>query len=432
MALTGSPEGPPLPAPAPIASAAQGALLALRALAGGAWAGGDLDAAGCLGERAAVFGFERRGRISPGGSCRLVETADGWLAVNLARASDRELVPAWLEVEPRADIWSQVGAGVASRTSRAALSRARLMGLPVAPVPDHGECVPGESKSWLEMTRGQENPQGRPARRPVVLDLSSLWAGPLCSHLLGLAGARVIKLESLERPDGARSGAVRFFDLLNAGKASIALEFTSARDRGVLERLLERVDIVIESARPRALAQLGIVAEEWIARRAGLSWLSITGYGRSEPEGSWVAFGDDAAAAAGLPWATSRFNARLRGTPPTPMFCGDAIADPLSGLYAAPAVLASWLSGESRLLDVSLCGVVQHVMRMAHGPPWSREATGTEGEVFVEANGTDGWQVRLGDETQRVEPPRVRPSASHAPALGADTEAVLDSLGVAR
>ena len=39
---------------------------------------------------------------------------------------------------------------------------------------------------------------------PLVVDLSALWAGPLCAHLLGLAGARVVKVESLGRPDGAR------------------------------------------------------------------------------------------------------------------------------------------------------------------------------------------------------------------------------------
>ena len=89
---------------------------------------------------------------------------------------------------------------------------------------------------------------------PLVVDLSSLWAGPLCAHLLGLAGARVVKLESTRRPDGARSGPPDFFSLLNAGKASVALDFGTRCGRGKLRRLLERADIVVESARPRALA----------------------------------------------------------------------------------------------------------------------------------------------------------------------------------
>lgn len=428
MALSGLPEGPPLLAPVPLASAAQGALLALRALAGSAWRGGGLDAASLLGEHAAVFGFRRRGSISPGGSCRMIRAADGWLAVNLARVSDREMVPAWLEAESSSDIWSQLEARLGLQRTSALLSRARLMGLPVAPVA-RAESTPRETRSWLRVTAGIGKAKGKASREPVVLDLSSLWAGPLCGHLLGLAGARVIKLESLERPDGARSGPSHFFDLLNAGKASVALEFTTARGRAVLERLLERADIVIESARPRALGQLGIVAEEWVARRPGLTWLSITGYGRSEPEAGWVAFGDDAAAAAGLCWATSQFNERLHGGPLPPLFCGDAIADPLTGLHAAAAAWASWLSGESRLLDISLCGVVRHILHRARsplrsGPPGAGES------VSVELDDRHNWCVRIAGEVQTVEPPRARPVSARAPGLGADTDRVLSSLGV--
>jgi hypothetical protein len=291
---------------------------------------------------------------------------------------------------------------------------------------EHG---PDEIGSWLQMTPAGTSAEGRANRNPLVLDLSSLWAGPLCAHLLGLAGARVIKLESLERPDGARSGPSDFFDLLNANKASVALEITSERGRGILEQLLERADIVIESARPRALAQLGIVAEEWLARRSGLTWLSITGYGRSEPEAGWVAFGDDAAAAAGLPWATSRFNERLHGGSLPPLFCGDAIADPLTGLYAAPAALASWLSCESRLLDISLCGVVRHILHDARSP-WRAGASSVGGALSLESDGAQAWCVRIGDESESVARPRARPVGAHAAALGADTDRVLSSLGI--
>ncbi len=432
MALSGLPEGPPLLAPASLASAAQGALLALRALSGASWGGGELDAASLLGEHAAVLGHRRRGSTSPGGNCRMIEAADGWLAVNLARASDRGMIPAWLETESISgstdDVWSQLELRLASRRTGALLSRARLMGLPVAPVSE-AEPGPGDVGRWLQLTRAGANGAGRARRGPLVLDLSSLWAGPLCAHLLGLAGARVIKLESLERPDGARSGPIDFFDLLNANKASVALEITSKRGRRVLECLLERVDIVIESSRPRALAQLGIVAEEWLARRPGLTWLSITGYGRAEPEAGWVAFGDDAAAAAGLAWATSRFNEGLHGGSLPPLFCGDAIADPLTGLYAAPAALASWLSCESRLLDISLCGVVRHILHDTRSS-WRTGMPGAGELLSVESDDARDWCVRIGDEIESVVQPRARAVGARAGALGADTDRVLSSLGI--
>ena len=145
-----------------------------------------------------------------------------------------------------------------------------------------------------------------------MVDLSSLWAGPLCAHLLGLAGARVVKVES-DASTGRRPGGpeAAFFDLLNAGKASAAFDLECEEGWERLQRLLDAADIVIESARPRALAQRGIQAECWVAARPGRTWVAITGHGRREPGCDWVAFGDDAAIAGGL--VASRPGSRRAG-----------------------------------------------------------------------------------------------------------------------
>ena len=90
MALTGWPDALPLLAPGPVAACARGALAALRCLAGTSDLD-TLDAAALLGERAAILGLSRRGRTSPGGSCRLLPAADGWFAINLARPDDVRL-----------------------------------------------------------------------------------------------------------------------------------------------------------------------------------------------------------------------------------------------------------------------------------------------------------------------------------------------------
>jgi hypothetical protein len=152
-----------------------------------------------------------------------------------------------------------------------------------------------------------------------VLDFSALWAGPLCAALLADAGADVIKIESARRLDGARAGAPLFYDGLNARKRSAVLDFASARDAALLAALLASADLVVESARPRALAQLGIDAERFVAARAGRVWLSITGYGRGDAAPGRVAFGDDAAVAAGAAHAVA--------DDAGPLFCADAIAD---------------------------------------------------------------------------------------------------------
>src|SRR5204863_308785 len=62
------------------------------------------------------------------------------------------------------------------------------------------------------------------ARSPLVVDLSSLWAGPLCARVLAGLGARVIKVESRTRPDGARFGPPAFFEMMHRHTQCVALD----------------------------------------------------------------------------------------------------------------------------------------------------------------------------------------------------------------
>jgi crotonobetainyl-CoA:carnitine CoA-transferase CaiB-like acyl-CoA transferase len=346
-----------------------------------------------------------------------VRAADRWFAVNLARPDDHSLLPAWLGEGPLDDPWRFVVARAARQPAATVVERARLLGLPAAVAVDPLPVAPPWCRVAARGTRNERRERGV----PLVVDLSSLWAGPLCSHLLGLAGARVVKVESTRRPDGARSGPPAFFDLLNHGNASVALDFGSEAGRAQLRRLLQSADVVVESARPRALAQLGIDAGEFVASVPGLTWVSLTGYGRREPGAGWVAFGDDAAVAAGLAVATGRVAATDAGGGP-PLFCGDAIADPLAGLHAAVSALAAWNGGGGRLLDVALRDVTAHALAF--------DAPAAEARVRRIENGGDAWEVVAGRERATVAAPRAREPAGAARPLGADTAAVLAELGV--
>jgi hypothetical protein len=331
--LTGFADGPALEPP-------EGVLTAIRRL--GKTAG--VDAVALLGQRAAVTGCMRNGTTSCGGSSRLIRAADGWVAVSLARPSDVELVPAWLggpEIDERLARLSAVDA----------VARGRLLGLPVAVLGERGVTT-ATSATLL----GDAPPLTRP---PVVVDLSSLWAGPLCTRILLARGARVVKVESTVRPDGARLGPPAFFDLLNAGKEQRAVDFATDE----LRRLLLAADVVVEGSRPRALEQLGIAAEA-VVREGPQVWLSITAHGRTEPQRDWVGFGDDAAVAGGLV-------ARWRDTP---CFVADAVADPLAGIAAAGAVMAALRRGGRWLIDCNLAGVSAHVAAAAVGEPWTPAA----------------------------------------------------------
>jgi hypothetical protein len=381
MALTGRARGRPCVGPAALALAAARWADALASLPL------DVDGPALLGERAACAGGGRRGRVSVGGSARIARARDGWIAVNLPRPEDLDAIPAWLECErvAAADAWHAIEWGVRTRDVAELVQRARWLAIAVAEVA-RAPAVP--PPPFRVATRG---PARVPPQQPLVVDLSSLWAGPLCAQLLGAAGARVVKVESTRRPDGARFGDPRFFDLLNAGKQSVALDLATPDGVGALRRLLGAADVVVESARPRALRQLGIDAEALVGARGGLTWVSITGYGRDDER---IAFGDDAACAAGLAWLAGAHE-RL------PLFCADAVADPLAGLCAAAAALDACQRGGGALLDVPLRDVAAHAASVAPAPArW-------EGPVAA---------------------PRARASRGSARPLGADTQDVLASV----
>jgi crotonobetainyl-CoA:carnitine CoA-transferase CaiB-like acyl-CoA transferase len=410
MALTGRRRGPPLPAPGHPASATRGALDLLLALsralhpAGPAPpppAGPELPDAGVLGERAAIAGLRRDGPRSPGGAFRPVPTRDGWLGLSLPRPDDLELLPALLAGPlagpPTAEgRWRAVADWAADLPTAAAVDRARLLGLAAGPIAAAGTGPAPAAPAPFSVLRG--GARRRPAR-PLVVDLTGLWAGPLCAQLLGQAGARVVKVESTSRPDGTRGGPAAFFDLLHAGHESVVLDLGTPGGRDALGGLAAAADVVLEASRPRALRRLGLRAEELVA--AGTIWTSITAYGRGGPGADWVGFGDDVAAAAGL--------VAWDGGIPLP--CGDAIADPLAGVHAAVATVAALHDDAAHLLDVSM----------------HRVAAGT---LDQPPGAAAGVPPPVTPAPVTVAPPRARRARRRGPRFGEHTRAVLDELGV--
>jgi crotonobetainyl-CoA:carnitine CoA-transferase CaiB-like acyl-CoA transferase len=226
--------------------------------------------------RARLLGLRSNGRVSAGGTCRLLPTADGWVAVNLPRPWDREALPAVLE-EPvdASDPWPAIKRHASARRATDVADRYQLLGMGAAVL--HDPAVDG-SKAAVLRPVGSPGPQ---SDVPVVVDLSSMWAGPLCAQLLGRTAMRVIKVESVDRPDGARLGDPRFFDWLHAGHENVTLDLRQPSGVDELQQLLAPADVVIEGSRPRALAQLGIDAVAVVDSRPGCTWVSITGYGRT-------------------------------------------------------------------------------------------------------------------------------------------------------
>lgn len=331
--LTGRPDGQPDFSRAGILARAGQVVDHLRTTAGIT-----ANAETLLTGRAALLGLTRGGRISAGAASRLLAAADGWWAITLSRPDDIEAVPALVEADTPGEPWAAIETWAARQSVTAVVERARLLDIPAAAL---GEAVPaGPSIRRI----GQPGPARGP-RGALVADLTSMWAGPLCGHLLVAAGATVIKVESHARPDGTRNGPSTFFDWMNGGKHSCAVNFD--RDTDLLRELIGAADVVLESSRPAALARRGLGPDD-VATRPGRVWLQITGHGTDPERCNQPGFGDDAAVSGGLVGGDDDGD---------PVFCADAIADPLAGMEAAAAVVDSMARGGGELITFSLAAV---------------------------------------------------------------------------
>jgi CoA-transferase family III len=290
-----------------------------------------------------LMGLHRQGDHSTGGGTRLLRCADGWWALNLAR--DADLVPALIGASVIGDPWSAISAwsaGVPGATIRA---RTSMLGLAASLLSE--VSAPARPWSFRPWPTGPDSDVGqRPGARagaPLVVNLGALWAGPLAARLLGMAGAEVLHVESAARPDPTRDQAPDFFTALRGNGRFLRVDFTQPNQ---VRSVLEQADVVIEASRPRALERLGIGRDELMSRPGPRLWLRITGH--RDP--LRVAFSDDAAVAGGLVgWDAAQ-----------PVFAGDAIADPLTGLLAGLAATTLLARGGRWSADLHLADVAAY------------------------------------------------------------------------
>ncbi|HEY9315057.1 CoA transferase [Williamsia sp.] len=326
--LTGDPGGPP--------DFSRAGILALADEVADPF---DLRVEDLLAGRSALMSTSRGGRISVGGATRLIRCRDTWVAFSLARTTDIDSLGALLSTDAAIDDpWSTLEDAARTWVADELVDRAQLLEIPAAVLGSATAPPTQVTRSW-----DRSRPRGVDDNL-LVVDLSAMWAGPLCGQLLGGLGATVIKVESPGRPDGARAGNQDFFRWMNGTKMLFPAEIA---DRNTdLADLIDVADVVIEASRPRALESAGLDAATRPPVR-GRVWVRITGYGNAPDVRNRVAFGDDAAVAGGLVG---------RGTG-GPVFCGDAIADPLTGIEAARAVVDSLGRGGGEIIDVVMSGV---------------------------------------------------------------------------
>lgn len=294
-----------------------------------------LDGAEVLGRRAHLAATDpdadRRA------DARILRAADGWWALNLARPSDVELVPALVEGQV-GDTWTDLERWAALLPAAVVVDRATMLGLPASRL---GE-TPVPATPWRTTSVAARTSSTSPESFRVV-NLGSLWAAPLAAHLLSRLGAEVVHVESSSRPDASRWGSPVFYAELRAGAEVRSIEVTSEPGRAELHALVSSADVVIEASRPRALEGLGVSPRDVLPDGRARTWLQITGHGPDQPQR--VGFGDDAAVAGGL---------AVVGRDGAPDFYGDAVADPLTGILGALAVAVHHRRDRQAVVQTSL------------------------------------------------------------------------------
>ncbi|OBK93784.1 CaiB/BaiF CoA-transferase family protein [Mycobacterium sp. 1165178.9] len=176
-----------------------------------------------------------------------------------------------------------------------------------------------------------------------VLDMTTFWAGPCCTHALALLGAEVIHVESTRRPDGARMIAgipitedqwwekSPIFEALNTNKKGLTLDLQSPRGRELLRELIATCDVIVENFTPRVLDQIGLDFAAVQSIRPDTVLARMPGFGLEGPWRDNPAFAYVIEAASGVSWLTGYPDR----TPYDPYSIGDACA----GVHALNAIL---------------------------------------------------------------------------------------------
>jgi crotonobetainyl-CoA:carnitine CoA-transferase CaiB-like acyl-CoA transferase len=266
--------------------------------------------------------------------------------------------PQYLEreffVEAGGDDWSFRRPGAPFRLSR-------TPALPPRPAPRLGGQPPVAS-------RPPDYPQADVAADPSmpfaglkVLDLTTFWAGAYLTCYLGAFGAQIVKVESVQRPDGFRySGAWAYegdrwyersamWQGTNLNKRDITLDLTSGQGHDLIRRLVRDADVVVENFSPRVIEQFGLDYESLVTHRPDVILVRMPGFGLQGPWRDYVGWAFNFEQASGMSAATGYAEG-----PPCNL---QGPADPIVGVHAGVALLAALKhrqrTGEGQLIEIA-------------------------------------------------------------------------------
>ena len=334
----------------------------------------------------------------------VVRAADGWVGINCLTGQHWVDVCAMLGLPEfaeqqiaimtggpeRAEFFARAERLLAEQTVAEIVELSQALRIPAAPVNDgatvldcpqyakRGFFVEGGGEGWSFQRPGRafrftKSPvaQPDPAPRPPpgvlpfaglqVLDLSTFWAGAYLTCYLGAFGADIVKIESIQRPDGFRySGAFPFegddwyersalWQATNLNKRDLTLDLTSRRGLQIARRLAAQADGVVENFSPRVVEQFGLDYESLAALKPDVIMLRMPGFGLHGPWRDYVGWALNFEQTAGMSAATGYAD----GPPCNPQ----GPADPVVGVHAGVALLAALehrrRTGEGQLIEVA-------------------------------------------------------------------------------
>ena len=249
----------------------------------------------------------------------------------------------------------------------------------------------------------------------TVLDLTRVLSGPYCTMLLADMGARVIKVEQPGKGDDTRAwgppflqGESAYFLSINRNKESVTLDFKKPDGREILEQLVAMADVLIENFRPGTLTKLGLDYSAVSARHPRLVYCSISGFGHTGPRAAEPGYDAVMQAEGGLMSITGAADG-------PPFRLGVAIADIVSGMFAAQGVTAALLArtttGKGQNVDIAMLDSVAALLTYQAGiyfatgaPParmGNRHPTIVPYETFAASDGEFVLAVGNDDQWRR-------------------------------
>jgi crotonobetainyl-CoA:carnitine CoA-transferase CaiB-like acyl-CoA transferase len=192
-----------------------------------------------------------------------------------------------------------------------------------------------------------------------VVDLTHVMAGPTCTLMLADMGADVIKVEKIPAGDDTRYSVppkigdeAASFLMMNRNKKGIALDLKTPGGAKVLQRLIDKADVVVENFGPGAMERLGFGYEDLRKKNPALIYCSLSGFGRTGPYKHRRGFDLVAQAMSGI----MSFTGERPDGPPVK--CGAPLSDITAGLLAAMGILAAYThrlkTGQGQWVETSL------------------------------------------------------------------------------